>query len=61
MAIIDRIASVFYDDSDDQAKAIIHAVSIEMEAVFSALVASAFFWGGAGPLALGLAVGFLLF
>lgn len=26
-------------------------------AVFSALVASAFFWGGAGPMALGLAVG----
>ncbi|MGN0088684.1 MAG: hypothetical protein ACI35Y_06630 [Candidatus Limimorpha sp.] len=26
-------------------------------AVFSALVASAFFWGGAGPLALGIAVG----
>lgn len=26
-------------------------------AVFSALVASAFFWGGAGPMALGIAVG----
>jgi hypothetical protein len=26
-------------------------------AVFSALVTSAFFWGGAGPMALGLAVG----
>ncbi len=33
MAILDRIASVFYDDPDDQAKAIIHAVSIEMGAV----------------------------
>lgn len=33
MAIIDRIASVFFDDPDDQAKAIIHSVSVEMGTV----------------------------
>lgn len=33
MAIFDRIASVFFNDPDDQAKAIIHAVSLEMGAI----------------------------
>lgn len=33
MAIIDRIASAFFDDPDDQAKAIIHSVSVEMGTV----------------------------
>lgn len=33
MAVLDRIASVFFDDPDDRAKAIIHAVSLEMGAV----------------------------
>ena len=33
MAILDKIASVFFDDPDDQAGAIIHAVSVEMGTV----------------------------
>ena len=33
MAVLDRIASVFFDDPDDQAAAIIHAVSVEMGTV----------------------------
>lgn len=33
MAVFDRIASVFFDDPDDQAAAIIHVVSVEMGAV----------------------------
>lgn len=33
MAVLDRIASVFFDDPDDQVAAIIHAVSIEMGTV----------------------------
>ena len=33
MAILDKIASVFFEDPDDQAGAIIHAVSVEMGTV----------------------------
>lgn len=45
------------DDLVSSVRKIKNPSEVVWGAVFSALVASAFFWGGAGPMALGLAVG----
>ena len=45
------------DDLVSSVRKIKDPTEVVWGAVFSALVASAFFWGGAGPMALGLAVG----
>ena len=45
------------DDLVSSVRKIKDPSEVVWSAVFSALVASAFFWGGAGPLALGIAVG----
>lgn len=48
---------VLSDDLVSPVRKIKNPTEVVWGAVASALIASAFFWGGAGPLALGLAVG----